>query len=58
MDKVMAVFIREYLERVRRKSFIIGLILVPLFMSAVIVLPLWLSRVEAETASRGLLLDA
>lgn len=58
MDKVMAVFIREYLERVRRKSFIIGLILVPLFMSAVIVLPLWLSKVEEEKSSRGLVLDA
>ncbi len=58
MDKVMAVLIREYLERVKRKSFVIGLILVPLFMSAVIVLPLWLSSVEEEAGSRGLILDA
>ncbi|MCB9515263.1 MAG: ABC transporter permease [Candidatus Krumholzibacteriia bacterium] len=58
MNKVWAILAREYLERVRRKSFFIGLVLVPLFMSAVILLPVWLSRVEGEGVSRGLIVDA
>ena len=57
MNKIMAVMMREYLERVKRKSFFIGLILVPLFMSVVILLPLWLSNVEEETASNCLVID-
>jgi ABC-2 type transport system permease protein len=58
MDKVMAVLAREYLERVKRKSFVVGLILVPVLMSAMILLPIWLSSVEEEAGSRGLILDA
>ncbi len=57
MNKVMAVLLREYLERVKRKSFFIGLVLVPVFMSVVILLPLWLSQVEDESASHCIVLD-
>lgn len=57
MSKIRAVFLREYLERVRRRSFWIGLLLVPLFMSAVIVLPMWLAGVQEDAASTVLVLD-
>ena len=40
MRKVMAVFRKEYLERVKKKSFFIGLILMPLFTTAVMILTL------------------
>ncbi len=43
MNKILAIFLREYLERVRRRSFFIGLILVPLLMGAVIILPMYLA---------------
>ncbi|MCP4548318.1 MAG: ABC transporter permease [bacterium] len=57
MNKIMAIAMREYLERVRKKSFIIGIILVPLFMYAVFFLPLWLTGVEDETRSLVLVVD-
>ncbi|MBN2171986.1 MAG: ABC transporter permease [Candidatus Krumholzibacteriota bacterium] len=57
MSKVGAVFLREYLERVRRRSFWIGLLLVPLFMGAVIILPMWLAGVQEDSASTVLVVD-
>jgi ABC-2 type transport system permease protein len=39
MGKVFVVFKREYLERVRSRWFIIGTVLGPLFMAALIVVP-------------------
>lgn len=57
MNKVKAVFLREYLERVRRKSFVIGLILVPIFMGAVTLLPAYLATREVESAENVLIID-
>jgi len=57
MNKIKAVFLREYLERVRRKSFVIGLILVPIFMAAVTLLPLYLAGRDVESAETILILD-
>jgi len=57
VSKIRAVFLREYLERVRRRSFWIGLLLVPLFMGAVIILPMWLAGIQEDSASTVLVLD-
>jgi len=57
MNKAGAVFLREYLERVRRRSFVIGLVLVPLFMAALTLLPAWLATRDVETAQTVLILD-
>jgi ABC-2 type transport system permease protein len=39
MSEVMTVFRREFLERVRSKSFLLGTILFPLFMAAMWIIP-------------------
>jgi ABC-2 type transport system permease protein len=57
VNKIKAVFLREYLERVRRKSFVIGLILVPIFMAAVTLLPAYLATREVETGETVLIID-
>jgi ABC-2 type transport system permease protein len=44
MDKLKAIIKREYLTRVRSKGFIIGTILSPLFMSSLILIPIFLGR--------------
>lgn len=44
MKKILTVIRREYLERVRSKSFVVGTILGPALMSMVIVLPMLLAE--------------
>jgi len=51
MDKVFAVFKREYLERVRSKWFLIATLLGPVFMAVLIVLPAVLAM-KTRTSSR------
>src|SRR4030042_2080685 len=46
MNKVGLIIQREYLTRVRKKSFIIMTILGPVLFAALIILPTWLSQVE------------
>jgi ABC-2 type transport system permease protein len=50
MDKFLAVFKREYLERVRTRAFVIGTIAVPLFMSAIFLVPAYLASRTAASA--------
>jgi len=44
MEKLKAIIEREYLTRVRSKGFIIGTILSPLFMTSLILAPVFLGR--------------
>ena len=44
MSKVLTVIRKEYLERVRSKSFVIGTLLGPALMSLVILLPMLLAE--------------
>ncbi|MFO7653085.1 MAG: ABC transporter permease [Candidatus Krumholzibacteriia bacterium] len=48
MSKVWIVVRKEYLERVRSKSFIIGTVLGPALMSLLIVLPMLLSNIGSD----------
>src|SRR5690242_5796092 len=49
MDKLIAIFKREYMERVRTRAFVITTIIVPLFITAIFLLPAYLaSRASAS----------
>ena len=43
MGKILAVFKREYLERVRSKWFVVATLLGPVLLAAITVLPIALS---------------
>ncbi|RNI25737.1 ABC transporter permease [Rufibacter latericius] len=49
MDKIWLVFQREYLVRVRKKSFIVMTILGPLLMALVMIVPIWLATMSDDT---------
>ncbi len=54
MDKIFAVFKREYMERVRLKSFFIATIFGPILMAVLLILPAWLAtktRVSTDVAN-------
>ncbi len=49
MGKIRLIILREYLTRVRKKSFIIMTILGPILMAALFVIPVFLAQLEGET---------
>ena len=49
MKRIWLVLVREYLENVRTKAFLIGIILTPLWFGMVFVVPLLAKGQEAET---------
>lgn len=49
MDKILLILKREYLTRVKKKSFLIMTILGPLLMASAVVIRVWLSMVPEET---------
>ena len=56
MNKIVYVILREYLTRVREKSFIFTTISVPLLMLIIVSLPTYIDRNESETENRKLAL--
>ncbi|MBX0292109.1 ABC transporter permease [Hymenobacter sp. HSC-4F20] len=48
MEKIILIFQREYLTRVRKKSFVIMTLLAPLLMAAFIVVPVMLSQISSN----------
>jgi len=48
VHKIIAVIRREFIERVRTRSFIIGTVLGPLFMAGMILLPAYLAKRETH----------
>ncbi|MFT5233589.1 MAG: ABC-2 type transport system permease protein [Candidatus Krumholzibacteriia bacterium] len=48
MNKILTVIRREYLERVRSKSFVVGTVLGPALMSMVIILPMLLAETGGD----------
>jgi ABC-2 type transport system permease protein len=46
MNKSLLILKREYLTRVKKKSFIITTLLIPIFMAALTVLPTWLAMMD------------
>jgi len=49
MNKLKIIIAREYLTRVRKKSFIIMTILGPIFIAAIIIVPVYLAKISVET---------
>jgi len=49
MKKIFLILKREYLTRVRKRSFIVMTILGPLLMAAIVVVPIYLSTRGNET---------
>ena len=48
MNKILLIIKREYLTRVRKKSFIVMTILGPLFFAAIMIIPIWLATQEGD----------
>ncbi|HYE75240.1 MAG TPA: hypothetical protein VEF04_17995, partial [Blastocatellia bacterium] len=57
MNKLLVIIKREYLTRVRSKGFVIGTVLSPLLMTALIVVPMLVARTKGDTHHRILMLD-
>ena len=57
MRKVLTIVRREFIEIVRKKSFLIGLFLVPVFVVASIVVPVLLARVDMGKQKRIAVID-
>ena len=48
MQKTLLIIQREFLNRVKKKSFIILTVLMPFIMAALVFVPIWLSRIEDD----------
>ncbi|MFA5651426.1 MAG: ABC transporter permease, partial [Proteiniphilum sp.] len=57
MNKLGLVIRREYITRVRKKSFIILTLLMPVLMVALSLLPLWLSTLNDGSVKRVAVID-
>ena len=57
MSKIRLILEREYMVRVRKKSFIVMTLLGPLLMVAMIVVPVWLTQLEDTEEKRIAVLD-
>jgi ABC-2 type transport system permease protein len=49
MKKILIIIRREYLTRVRKKSFIVMTILGPLLMAAMMIVPIYIATISSET---------
>lgn len=57
MKKILLIIKREYLTRIRKRSFIVMTIIGPILMAAVIVLPIYFSMVSEGPAKKIMVLD-
>ncbi len=57
MNKVSLIIRREYLSRVRKKSFIVMSILGPVLFAAMLVLPAWIATMEDDDAKTIAVID-
>jgi ABC-2 type transport system permease protein len=57
MNKILLVVQREYLTRVRKKSFLIMTILGPLLMAALMIVPVWLATMSGEESKTFIVID-
>ncbi len=58
MNKILLIIKREYLTRVRKKSFILMSILGPLLFAAIFILPTWLMSVESKEVKKIAVIDS
>jgi ABC-2 type transport system permease protein len=57
MDKLLAIIKREYTTRVKSKGFIFGTIITPLFMAALVFMPMLFMGKSGQTSHRLVVLD-
>lgn len=57
MNKILLIIQREYLTRVKKKSFLILTFLTPLLFAAMMILPAWLAVHNAESNENILVID-
>ena len=55
MNKIVLIIKREYLTRVKKRSFIVMTIIGPLLMAALFVVPIYIAQIEGETKIIGVL---
>ena len=48
MDKILLIMKREYLSRVRKRSFIVMTLLGPLLFAGIMIVPIWLASRDGE----------
>ena len=58
MNKILIIIQREFLKRIQKKSFILTTILSPLFMVALIFVPLWLGSIESDDQQNVAVVDS
>jgi ABC-2 type transport system permease protein len=58
MDKILLIIKREYLTRVKKKSFLIMTILGPVLMAAVFIVPVYFAQMEGEVKKIGIIDDS
>jgi ABC-2 type transport system permease protein len=54
MNKVVLILRREFLTRVKKRSFIVMTILGPVLMAAIFIVPVYFARMEGETKKIGI----
>ena len=57
MNKILLIIQREYLTRVRKRSFIIMTLVGPLLIAAMIIMPIYLSQISSGTMTKVAVLD-
>ncbi len=58
MNKTLIIIRREYLTRIRKRSFIVMTLLGPLLFAAMLVLPMWFATMEAEDVKQIAVIDS
>jgi len=55
MNKILLIIKREYLTRVKKKSFVIMTILGPILMASVFIIPVYIAQLKGETKVIGII---
>lgn len=58
MNKIILIITREYLTRIRKRSFIVMSILGPILFAAMFVIPVWISTRESEEVKKIAVIDS
>ncbi len=58
LSKILAIIRREFLTRIRRRSFIIMSILGPMLFAGILILPAWLMSLESKEVKRIAVIDS
>jgi ABC-2 type transport system permease protein len=58
MNKISLIISREYISRVKKKSFLILTILGPIFFAAIFILPAWFATMEDKEVRTIAVIDS